>query len=183
MPRAWMATSWQRFTNAIEFGNAERSASVLSRSLGRRGKEATRHPIMEARRAKKVPLVVSSRRSKAARKVGSWGTGTKGWMYMKKSSRSSCTVCNEHMASAEAGKEVVGEGIEATDCRGVLGKGHSDKLAGESSAWASSFCFFNFSACRFGGPLLLLGLEKVHGISSVAQDRQGGPLTSHFPSG
>jgi hypothetical protein len=36
------------------------------------------------------------------------------------------------------------------------------------------------SACRFGGPRRRLGLSNVHGISSAAQARHGGPLSSHW---
>jgi hypothetical protein len=36
------------------------------------------------------------------------------------------------------------------------------------------------SACRFGGPRRRLGLSKVHGMSSAAQARHGGPDSSHY---
>ena len=44
-----------------------------------------------------------------------------------------------------------------------------------------SLRFLIASACRFGGPLLRLGLSNVHGISNAAQARQGGPDSSHCP--
>ena len=38
------------------------------------------------------------------------------------------------------------------------------------------------SACRLGGPRRRLGLSKVHGMSSPAHARHGGPLSSHCQS-
>jgi hypothetical protein len=46
----------------------------------------------------------------------------------------------------------------------------------------SIFCFLRASACRLGGPRRLLGLLYVQGISKLAQDRHGGPLSSHYQS-
>jgi len=36
------------------------------------------------------------------------------------------------------------------------------------------------SACRLGGPRRRLGLSNVHGMSSAAHARHGGPLSSHW---
>lgn len=43
----------------------------------------------------------------------------------------------------------------------------------------SNLRFLMASACRFGGPLRLLGLSKVQGISNAAHALQGGPDSSH----
>lgn len=50
----------------------------------------------------------------------------------------------------------------------------------ELAAEVPSFCFLSASACRLGGPRRLLGLSYVQGISKLAHDRQGGPLSSHY---
>lgn len=144
---------------------------------------------MEARRARKVGLVTSSRRSNAARKVGSCGMGTRGWIYVKKSSMSSRTVSNGHIDSADAGEEVLDEKLPV-DPGGIadaiseadgLGECAGDPAADAPDvAAAPSFCFFMASAWRFGGPRRRLGRSYVQGISRLAQDRQGGPLVSHY---
>ena len=43
----------------------------------------------------------------------------------------------------------------------------------------STLCFLMDSASLFGGPRLLLGLSKVHGMSRATQALHGGPASSH----
>ncbi len=57
---------------------------------------------MEASRAKKDGLVVSSLRSQEWRNEGSCGKGQSGCRYVKKSSMSSFMVAGAQMASAES---------------------------------------------------------------------------------
>lgn len=45
---------------------------------------------------------------------------------------------------------------------------------------SSSRCLLIASACLFGGPLRRLGRLNVQGMSKLAQDLQGGPLSSHY---
>lgn len=81
------------------------------------------------------------------------------------------------MDSAETGDNVEVMLFTAETDAGGIDK--SDEV-GEPTGESPSFCLLRASAWRFGGPRRLLGLSYVHGISRLAQDRQGGPVASHL---
>jgi hypothetical protein len=96
-----IATSWHLLTSDIEFGNSFFSISVFRCNFGRRGKDVTKAPIIPASRARIVLFVASSLLAKAALNVGSCGIGTRGCIYVKKSSTRSWRVSSEQIDSPE----------------------------------------------------------------------------------
>lgn len=103
---------------------------------------------------------------------------------MKKSSISRSSVSIGQIDSADSGAEEWPESAAraCAACVGDAGEEVPDMPAGEAAALccSSSRLRLMASACRFGGPRLLLGRSKVHGISSAAHARHGGPVSSHF---
>lgn len=92
---------------------------------------------------------------------------------MKKSSTRSSSVENGQMDSAERTACDEKDARVAATLLGDVGEKAAEP-PGDSSRR-----FLIASACRFGGPLLRLGLSKVHGISRAAQALHGGPDSSH----
>lgn len=98
-------------------------------------------------------------------------------MYTKKSSTSSSSVEKGHIDSAFR------TGCDENDTRvaatlfGEFGEEKPPAPPGDSN-----LRFLIASACRFGGPLRLLGLSKVQGMSNAAHALQGGPDSSHCVS-
>lgn len=77
--------------------------------------------------------------------------------------------------------EVLWEESAANACAACVGDDGDDVAESPGDAATSSIRRrLIASACRFGGPRRRLGLSNVHGISSAAQARHGGPLSSHW---
>ncbi len=94
---------------------------------------------------------------------------------MKKSSTRSSSVENGHIDSAERTAWEEKDARVAAILSGVVG---DEKPTGPAFG-ESTRRRLRASACLFGGPLLRLGLSKVHGISKAVHARQGGPDSSH----
>lgn len=125
---------------------------------------------MEANNARNEVLFISSLCLNAARNEGSCGKGQSGCIYVKKSSISNSRVEKGQIDSALRGGWEREARVKAT----LLGDIGAKAPPGDSRRR-----FLIASACRFGGPLLRLGLSKVHGISRAAHALQGGPDSSH----
>jgi len=96
-------------------------------------------------------------------------------MYTKKSSMRSSRVENGHIDSALRTAWEENDANVAATLFGDVGDEKPVAPAGDSN-----LRFLIASACRFGGPLLLLGRSNVHGMSKAAHALQGGPDSSHF---
>jgi hypothetical protein len=93
---------------------------------------------------------------------------------VKKSSTRSSSIGNGHIDSAERTAWEEKDASVSATLFGDIGVEKSPVSDGESI-----LRLLIASACRLGGPLLRLGLSKVHGMSSAAQARHGGPDSSH----
>ena len=111
------------------------------------GNEATKQPIMLAKRARKALFVRSSRAVNDILKVGSWGNGASGWMYVKKSSMSSVSTGHGAIDSAST--------ANGASWPPAIEMSVSAALCGVGLMFGSSRCClaaFAASACLFGGP-------------------------------
>lgn len=172
----------QRSTKIMELGNLSKLWEAFRWRRAVRGKDATKAAIMLASKDRNSGFVRSSRFLKASRKVGSWGNGVRGCIYVKKSSTSNCKTPKGAM-HCSASNTICPFGVPndtrawAAFCSGGVGSWWMWSLSSTRRRFSASRAA---SAARLGGPRLFLMRSYVQGTFSSRQGRQGGGPPSHW---